>query len=274
MKLVKISSVSSKNCFGRTSYRGRNVPNNIEEAILSVTSGKLNQSQAAQKYGVTQPTISQMSQGRADSMFEFRLKKHTQYIPENLEKAVEAVLSALVKKRPRTKHKMYSRENLEKALEAVMSGRFSAVPGRLRTTLESVLHSGTDDMTEQSIKEGDQVELHQNTGVYCNLWQLNKICQASVKEPSKMIRCLLELYFDDQYLADHCAKGRLPFGSSNPADSRPAIDSVVLGAIKGFVCDKFPSVSESMFHQLVNSKCSDSRKRCKSRIRRLQKYLT
>lgn len=44
--------------FGRTSYRGRNVPNNIEEAILSVTSGKLNQSQAAQKYGVTQPTIS------------------------------------------------------------------------------------------------------------------------------------------------------------------------------------------------------------------------
>ena len=48
-----------------------------------------------------------------------------------------------------------------------------------------------------------------------------------------MIRCLLELYFDDQYLADHCAKGRLPFGSSNPADSRPAIDSVVLGAIKG-----------------------------------------
>lgn len=35
----------------------------------------------------------EMSQGRADSMFEFRLKKHTQYIPENLEKAVEAVLS-------------------------------------------------------------------------------------------------------------------------------------------------------------------------------------
>ncbi|CAC5375452.1 KRAB [Mytilus coruscus] len=157
-------------------------------------------------------------------MFDFRLKKHTQYIPENLEKAVEAVLSG----------------SMSQCRAAVVFGvsqptisRFSAVPGRLRTTLESVLLSGTDDMNEQSIREGDQVELHQNTGVYCNLWQLNKICQASVKEPSKMIRCLLELYFDDQYLADHCAKGRLPFGSSNPADSRPAIDSVILGAIRG-----------------------------------------
>lgn len=82
-----------------------------------------------------------------------------------------------------------------------------------------------------------QVELHPNTGVYCSLTNINKICAVSSKEPSKMIRCLLEMFFDDQYLAGHCAKGRLPFGCKDPSDSRPAIDSVILGAIKGmFVC--------------------------------------
>lgn len=53
----------------------------------------------------------------------------------------------------------------------------------------------------------------------------------SKMEPKKLIRFLLEMFFDEQYLGDHCAKGRAVFGSGE--DSRPAIDPVILEAIKG-----------------------------------------
>ncbi|XP_078271211.1 uncharacterized protein prdm11 isoform X4 [Rhinoraja longicauda] len=97
------------------------------------------------------------------------------------------------------------------------------------------------------------------SGISVNCLNLNFISPAERSDPSKLTRALLEYFYTEQHLASHCARGRGKNSGFNM--SRPALDPDVVDAIKAYVQLKFAYVTDKAFYAMVNSKCSDSRKK-------------
>ncbi|XP_067849752.1 uncharacterized protein prdm11 isoform X3 [Heptranchias perlo] len=97
------------------------------------------------------------------------------------------------------------------------------------------------------------------SGISVSCLNLNSISPAERSDPSKLTRALLEYFYTEQHLASHCARGKGKNSGFNM--SRPALDPDVVDAIKAYVQLKFAYVTDKAFYAMVNSKCSDSRKK-------------
>ncbi|XP_051885177.1 uncharacterized protein LOC127577722 [Pristis pectinata] len=97
------------------------------------------------------------------------------------------------------------------------------------------------------------------SGISVSCLNLNFISPAERSDPSKLTRALLEYFYTEQHLASHCARGKGKNSGFNM--SRPALDPDVVDAIKAYVQLKFAYVMDKAFYAMVNSKCSDSRKK-------------
>ncbi|XP_059831429.1 uncharacterized protein LOC132397121 [Hypanus sabinus] len=97
------------------------------------------------------------------------------------------------------------------------------------------------------------------SGISVSCLNLNFISPAERSDPSKLTRALLEYFYTEQHLASHCARGKGKNSGFNM--SRPALDPDVVDAIKAYVQLKFAYVTDKAFYAMVNSKCSDSRKK-------------
>ncbi|XP_041052708.1 heat shock protein DDB_G0288861 isoform X3 [Carcharodon carcharias] len=97
------------------------------------------------------------------------------------------------------------------------------------------------------------------SGISVCCLNLNSISPAERSDPSKLTRALLEYFYTEQHLASHCARGKGKNSGFNM--SRPALDPDVVDAIKAYVQLKFTYVTDKAFYAMVNSKCSDSRKK-------------
>ncbi|XP_078076523.1 uncharacterized protein prdm11 isoform X3 [Mustelus asterias] len=97
------------------------------------------------------------------------------------------------------------------------------------------------------------------SGISVCCLNLNSISPAERSDPSKLTRALLEYFYAEQHLASHCARGKGKNSGFNM--SRPALDPDVVDAIKAYVQLKFTYVTDKAFYAMVNSKCSDSRKK-------------
>uniref|UniRef100_UPI00398F7D9B uncharacterized protein prdm11 isoform X1 n=1 Tax=Pristiophorus japonicus TaxID=55135 RepID=UPI00398F7D9B len=97
------------------------------------------------------------------------------------------------------------------------------------------------------------------SGISVSCLNLNSISPAERSDPSKLTRALLEYFYTEQHLASHCARGKGK--NSGFIMSRPALDPDVVDAIKAYVQLKFAYVTDKAFYAMVNSKCSDSRKK-------------
>ncbi|XP_067902040.1 uncharacterized protein prdm11 isoform X2 [Heterodontus francisci] len=97
------------------------------------------------------------------------------------------------------------------------------------------------------------------SGISVSCLNLNSISPAERSDPSKLTRALLEYFYTEQHLASHCARGKGKNSGFNM--SRPALDPDVVDAVKAYVQLKFTYVTDKAFYAMVNSKCSDSRKK-------------
>ncbi|XP_069751928.1 uncharacterized protein prdm11 isoform X1 [Narcine bancroftii] len=102
-------------------------------------------------------------------------------------------------------------------------------------------------------------DVQPGSGISVSCLNLNFISPAERSDPSKLTRALLEYFYTEQHLASHCARGKGKNSGFNM--SRPALDPDVVDAIKAYVQLKFAYVTDKAFYAMVNSKCSDSRKK-------------
>ncbi|GCC38053.1 uncharacterized protein prdm11 isoform X4 [Chiloscyllium punctatum] len=128
------------------------------------------------------------------------------------------------------------------------------------STFEDICRNLKAVATRKRMRQSQPSEgVQPGSGISVCCLNLNSISPAERSDPSKLTRALLEYFYTEQHLASHCARGKGKNSGFNM--SRPALDPDVVDAIKAYVQLKFTYVTDKAFYAMVNSKCSDSRKK-------------